>query len=692
MLDNKLIFSDLDICLDNYFKSRLKLFKKLLGLRVIDVLFHMPSYVIEKTYVEQVSKSDIGKIITTKIKIDCIDINYNSSKPIIIYGKSGGELVEILLFNYKKSYAKSMFQVNKEICISGKLGESFSQILQFINPEKILQSNLKDNFGLFNIYPLSAGISQKAIYSVMKSALEILAKSEIQEWIPENIIEKNEFQNFYDSLKNIHFPQNFYENQLNTPFRKRIAFDEFLAEQVVIRLSNPKTKVGNVVKNEKNLIKKLLEILPFCLTDSQNKVIYEIFQDLERGNPMTRLLQGDVGSGKTIVAIITALYVIESGYQCAILAPTEILARQHYFTIKKYFEKLGLSIELLTSNEKGKKRAEIFEKTQTGKLHLLVGTHAIISENVKFQNLGLVIIDEQHRFGVNQRLNLIEKGVSPHVLSMTATPIPRTIIMSLYGDISVSSLMEKPSGRKEIITKAVPINRIMEVIDSMRNIINKGQKIYWICPLIEENEKLKYTCVINRFEFLKKYFENDVEMLHGKMKPNEKQAIFEKFNNGECKILVSTTVIEVGVDVPDASVIFIENAEKFGLAQLHQLRGRVGRSDLQSYCILLFDTKISEIARKRINIIRENNDGFKIAEHDLTLRGGGEILGTKQSGQKIYKTFDINDPNNQTCLFDLMKQASDLATKIIETETAKNYELLLKIFREENFEIIKLSF
>ena len=689
-----MIFEDIQFCIEPYYQKRSGLFKKLMGNRVIDALLHIPSYSIEKIVSNSISKDDIGKQITTKFKVDCVESSgsnkyHRSKSPTKIYGKVEDQNVEILLFNYRGLTAKRYFPVGENVYISGKLSESFSGMLQFINPQKAFPSAKS---GVFNIYPLTTGLLQESVYSIIKSSLNILQKSNIEEWIPKDILEVNSFKSFYDSLFDIHNPQKIIENQMENIAIQRLSFDELLAEQLTIRLSNPKTKQGNIIKNEKNLIAKLLGILPFSLTHSQNKVISEIFNDMESGIPMTRLLQGDVGSGKTIVAIISALYAIESGFQCAILAPTEILARQHYKTISRYFEALNLNVELLTSNEKGKKRKTILESVQNGNTNVLVGTHAIITDQVNFQNLGLVIVDEQHRFGVNQRLQLIEKGVSPHVLSMTATPIPRTIIMSLYGDIEVSSVTEKPIGRKEIITKAISTSKISEVVDSIRNITSKGEKVYWVCPLIEESSKTDYTCVINRFEHLKKSFGDEVLMLHGKMKPLEKQEIFKKFEDGNCNILVSTTVIEVGVDVPNASVIIIENSEKFGLAQLHQLRGRVGRSDIQSYCILLFDQKCSDIARKRISILKETNDGFLISEEDLKLRGGGEILGTKQSGQKKYKIFDVEDPRNQKEIYKILTSASKLASKIIASEDISKYETLLEIFAPQNFENIKKSF
>ncbi len=687
------IFSDLSNCIEPYFQPRLKLFRNLLGFRTIDALLHMPTYTIEKYYISELTNDFIEKTVTTNVIIDCVELNYNrSSSPCKIYCVCGNSPVEIVLFNYNKAYVKSVYPVGKVVCISGKLQVTESGNFKFINPEKVISSRLNNFKGIFNIYPLTTGVSQNGIYSVMNSALDILNKKQIEEWIPKDIMIRNSFKSFYESLKDIHFPKKIYKNKFEESGYRRLVFDELLAEQLVIRLASPKSKSGNVINNEKILINKLLEKLPFDLTDSQNEVLNDILSDMGKNKPMTRLLQGDVGSGKTIVALISILYAIESGYQCAVLAPTEILARQHFKNMKSYFDDLGLNIEILTSSEKGKKRTEILNNVKSGVCNLLVGTHAIIADKVEFNNLGFVVIDEQHRFGVNQRLNLIEKGVSPHVLSMTATPIPRTIIMSLYGDIEVSSIREKPKGRKDIITKAIPRSRMNDVINSINNIIQNNQKIYWICPLVEESEKLKYTCVINRYEYLKKYFPENVLMLHGKMKQKEKQEVFEKFENGECKILVSTTVIEVGVDVPEATTIIIENAEKFGLAQLHQLRGRVGRNDLQSFCVLLFEDKISHIAKERIQTIRNSNDGFEIAEKDLLLRGGGEILGTKQSGEKAYRTFDMKDPVIQSDIYNFLKQASDLATDIIKKEQIYNFKTLLKIFKPENFENIKLSF
>jgi ATP-dependent DNA helicase RecG len=660
----------------------------------MEAVLHMPSYIMKKHYEKAIKKELRGEHVVTAIVVEVVDVpRYSGGKHVtVVYGRSGSEPVRILLFNYKRAYARSVYKVDSTVIISGKLGEAPDKTAQFINPEKLSSCDFSKKVEYVPVYPLCAGLSQRDVHSIVSMALLEIKANQLPEWLPQDIMQVNNFKSYYESIEEIHHPQQMRQSTLDTTEGRRVCFDELLAEQLVLRKHNVRTRHGQLIKNEKMLIGELLSRLPFSLTQSQEKAIQEIFEDLESGKPMARLLQGDVGSGKTIVAIITALYVIESGHQCAILAPTEILARQHHATFSQYLVPLGLNIALLTAAEKGKKRTAVLESLATGSIHVLIGTHAIITDTIKFSTLGLVVADEQHRFGVSQRLNLINKGVSPHVLSMTATPIPRTIVMSLYGDIAMSAITEKPAGRTEIVTKAIPLTRVADLVRSIKTIITSGQKVFWVCPIIEENEKLSYTCVINRFEYLKMHFGEGVEMLHGKMKSSEKQAIFEKFHDGACHILVATTVIEVGIDIRDASVIVIENAEKFGLAQLHQLRGRVGRSAIQSYCILLFGHTISGIAKKRIETIVKSNDGFFIAEQDLELRGGGEVLGVRQSGRKAYKTFDIDDPHNQHHILSLLSQASGLATRIMEADKLGDYEAIFDIFATLNSENIKTSF
>ena len=691
----KMLFDNLSSHLPKSYKSRESLIIKFFGSRIIDVLFHIPSYATEKIFSFPIKISDAEKIIYTKFTPICFEKKTYSKKNVFkVYGQSLDVSLELVFFNLNPRYIKNKLFIGKEVYICGKLTYSPFDGYKISQPEIFSNSSYINTSGIIsNTYPLTTGITQNTVYYLQKYCCNLLNNFKIQEWLPKNIIDLFNFPSFKESFLSIHFPKKVSDVKLSEKYLQRLAFDEILSEQIALKITNEKDSLnGCLIKNDKTLAKKLIDTISFELTTDQKKALENIYKDISSGKRMTRLLQGDVGSGKTIVALISALYAIESGYQVAFLAPTEILARQHYLSWQKYLENTNIQIAILTSFEKTKYRKILSDQLLSGVVNILVGTHAIITDKVLFHNLGLVIVDEQHRFGVNQRLSLIEKGKNPHVLSMTATPIPRTIILSTYGDISLSLIKTKPIGRKKIITSAMPASKINTLTDSLKRIIEKQQKVYWVCPIIEQSEKLNYSCVVNRFEFLKKHFGNEVSMMHGKMNSEEKDEIFHKFKSGESKILVSTTIIEVGVDVRDAVVIVIENAEKFGLSQLHQLRGRVGRSELQSFCILLYEDKISEIQKKRIEIIRESDDGFFIADKDLVLRGEGEILGLKQSGSKKYKTFDLCDSENEEIIQNMLKTASELASSIVLEKKTKNYEFIMKIFQNENFENIKKSF
>jgi ATP-dependent DNA helicase RecG len=675
------------------YKKRASLIRKLIGNRIVDALLFMPSYGVSKKYVFPVTRSNINQTIVTKFKPLAIIKGRNRHKPVKVLGTCGDSQIELVFFHARAAYFKYYLKVGVEVSVCGKLTESATGTLQFIHPERISKSEMARSLsGIQNIYPLTAGVSIFVVQSVISHSIELMRESNIAEWIPDSILLKHNWKSFKESIYRIHNPLGHEDTTLNGLYRQRLCFDECLAEQVSKKISRDKrSDKGFVIQNERKLFKRLLEKLPFQLTADQIGALTEIESDLSSGKNMARLLQGDVGTGKTIVSLLASLLVIESGYQVALLAPTEILARQHYEGFKNILSELGdeTCINILTSNETGKKRKVTLQSLMDGSTNIIVGTHAIISESVVFSNLGMVIVDEQHRFGVNQRLKLINKGKSvPHVLSMTATPIPRTLILSVYGDIDVSLIKSKPIGRKDITTRAVPMSNMLNVIESIKEVIARDEKVYWICPLIEESEKLDYTCVINRFEFLREHFADEVTMMHGKMKTEERREIFEDFRGGKTHVLVSTTIIEVGVDVPDATVIIIENAEKFGLSQLHQLRGRVGRSDLQSFCILLYEDNIGKIQRERLKTIRESNDGFYIAEKDLLIRGSGEILGTKQSGMKKYRTFNVDDQENKITIFEIMREANEVAQNI----DISKCEALLKMFMIENFENVKQSF
>ena len=671
------IFQDINVCIKPYYKSRSKLFRTLIGNTVVDALLYMPTSTIEKFSIDELSKEYVNKQVILNVVIDNIEIpKYTSNKPIIMIGHVGDKTIELLFFNYKPSFLKGIFYIGCNVKLTGQLTMSSMCHYQMINPKR---TNFKTVPGIYNIYPLKNGVTQDCIYSINEKALDILNISNIQEWLPEYIINKYNFYSFYKSLEKIHQPSNSKINLIDNIYRRRICFDELLAEQITIQMNKIQDNKCESINGSISILEEFINKLPFKLTLSQVNAINDIINDMKKGISMKRLLQGDVGSGKTIVAILAMLYVINNGYQCALLVPTEMLARQHYNNIINYLK--DVRIEIFTANEKGKLRKNIIDGVKDNTVKIIVGTHALFNSKLEFHNLGLVIVDEQHRFGVNQRLSLINKGNNPHILSMTATPIPRTIIMSMHGDIDVSSINNKPIGRKEIITTSLCTDKINELISAIRRILDRGEKVYWICPLIEDSEKLDYTCVIERYTFLKQFFGSNIEMLHGKMTANEKQQTFDKFNSSDVNLLVSTTVIEVGIDVPNATVIIIENAERFGLAQLHQLRGRVGRSSLQSYCILLYDKHCSNISRQRIKIMCQTNDGFRISEYDLKFRGGGEINGIKQSGLRKYKTFDNSIPEDQQIINEYIIEANKLAKSIVQMNSVALYNDCLRIFK-----------
>jgi ATP-dependent DNA helicase RecG len=697
MIDDTFLFSSIEDIIDSRQKYRAKLMRKLVGDYVVDALLFRPHGAISRIRTSSISKDLVGKHITTTISpLAFEERSKYSRRPVRVYASCDGTDVEIVFFNNKFSYLKKLIEKCKIIGVSGKLTVSSTGSFQFVHPEYVGYTEYLPQWeGISNIYSLTAGIDQRFINSLIKDILRQFKEKEMKEWIDEDILKEHDWPSFKEATDSLHSPQSPADLTLKSKAIQRLLFDEILAEQLAFRIaSSPASGSKNTVQVQKtSLFQKIIDSLPFALTFDQKQAIDEIINDMNLGKAMKRLLQGDVGSGKTVVALLAAVTVIEGGYQCALLAPTELLAQQHFASCKRFLSDFGLNTEILTAYEKGRKRKAVIEGIACGNTNMLVGTHAIFGESVVFKNLGFVIVDEQHRFGVNQRLHLIEKGFNTHVLSMTATPIPRTLILSNYGDIEVSSLKNKPKGRKDIITRIIPLSKIMDITMSIKNIIKEDKKVYWVCPLIEESETLDYTCVVNRFEYLKQHFADDVLMMHGKMKQDEKAQIFDQFKNGKVHILVATTIIEVGVDVESAVVIIIENAEKFGLAQLHQLRGRVGRNKVQSYCILLRENRISDIAEERLTTIRNTTNGFEIAEKDLLLRGAGEILGTKQSGLKKSRFYTPDEyPIFATEINNIMEDAATYATYVIANNKTQEFKQLLKIFQQENFENLKKSF
>ena len=579
--------------------------------------------------------------------------------------------IDCIFFNSYEGYVRKILPLNQEITVSGKIG-FFKNKYQLTNPKYISEdaSLIKQKH---NTYSLTEGISEKIYNKIINQIINKLPL--LKEWHSNNVLNKFGNINWNEAIIELHKSENVGNYKDN--FYQRLAFDEIFSTFLVnseirkkIRKIKKKAKIFSSEK-QKNIIKKL----EFSLTNDQKKTLDEINNDLISTNKMFRLLQGDVGSGKTIVSLIAAYNTVNSGFQVALMAPTEILARQHFNFAKNLFSK-DINIELISGKSDNKTKKNILDKLSNNKIDIIFGTHAIFQKKVNFNNLGLIIIDEQHKFGVNQRKRLSDKGGDNcDVLLMTATPIPRTLTMTMYGDMDLSIISEKPKSRKPIKTYSKLENKIDDVIKFIKKEMKLGNQIFWVCPLIEESKKLDHSSAVKKFEYLNKLFPGQVSLLHGKTDTTDKENILNNFLKNEFKILVSTTIIEVGIDFPNANVIIIENANKFGLSQLHQLRGRVGRGDKESTCILMFKSNLSENARKRINILKESNDGFYISEEDMKIRGFGDILGFKQSG---IKNFKLADPIHNNDLFLLAEK--EMRRIELANEDISKFKPLIKLY------------
>ena len=625
------LFSNLDT-LPGIGPKNLKLFQKLCGKTILSVLFHLPIAVVNR-------KKE--PFVTIKAMVLKHERPISRKHPYKIHCHTDIGLLDIIFFNYKKDYIIKQLPENTTRIISGQISR-FSNHLQMTHPDYIVEEENKSLIPLYEpIYPLTRGLSNKMIQNVLKTALKCIP--DFPEWQNEAFLKQQKWESFKNCLIKVHSPVSNQEISPFHPTRMRLAYDELLANQLALALVRQKMRKikGISLKGSGELIQKLFALLPFHLTEAQKRSFQEIQEDMASSYRMSRLLQGDVGSGKTIVALMAMIKAVESGYQACLMAPTDILIRQHETTLYKWCQPLGISIILLTGREKGEKREKILNKISDGSAQIVIGTHALFQENVVFHKLGLVVIDEQHRFGVEQRLALTQKGVFVDILAMTATPIPRTLALTYYGDMDISKIDEKPPTRKPIDTRVLSVNKMDETIQKLKNAIQKGAQVYWVCPLIEETEKSDLANVKHRFEYLEGKFPGRIGLIHGKMKGYEKDSLMQDFIDKKIDILVATTVIEVGVDVPNATIMIIEQAERFGLSQLHQLRGRIGRGSSQSVCLLLYQTPLSSTAKKRLNIMRQTEDGFIIAEEDLKLRGAGQVLGTQQSGFQAFKLADL---------------------------------------------------
>ncbi len=637
--------------------------ERLAGTRTRDLLMHLPTGLVDRRYRPKVRDAAPGSIATLEVVVDEHLPPHNKRAPYKVRCHDDTAELTLVFFHARADYLRKQLPEGETRIISGKL-EHFQGDAQMTHPDYMVSPDSADELPLLEtVYPLTAGLSGKVLRKAIHAALESVPP--LPEWQLKDIVEREKWPDFLSAIKRLHNPEGPETLAPKSPERRRLAADELLATQLALAIVRDRTqkKRGRALKGNGHIRGTLIGNLPYSLTGDQEKALQEIITDLESGRAMLRLMQGDVGSGKTVVALLVMAAAVEAGVQAALLAPTEILANQHLETIAPLAEKAGLRVEKLTGRFKGKHRRDILERLAAGEIDILIGTHAIIQDDVQFRDLGLAIIDEQHRFGVQQRLALAAKATAGiDVLGMTATPIPRTLTLTAYGDMDVSRIQEKPPGRQPVDTRVVSLDRLGEVAQGIGRAVQAGQRAYWVCPLVEESEKLDLAAAEDRFRDFQQMLGPRVGLVHGKMKGADKDAVMEKFQTGEISVLVSTTVIEVGVNVPEATIMVIEHAERFGLAQLHQLRGRVGRGAGKSTCILLRGSEIGEVARARLKTMRESEDGFLIAEEDLKLRGGGEIIGTKQSGLPEFKMVDFLEHA------DLIELARDDARLIVNKD------------------------
>ncbi len=633
--------------------------------RVVDLLFHLPVAVIDRSKQPGVALAPEGAIVTLKVRVDRHQKPPRGNRRIpwrVFCHDDTGE-IGLTFFHAHGDYLEKTLPVGATVFVSGRV-EWFNGRPTMVHPDHIVGEADIDSLPLIEpVYPMTAGIARKTFARAVSEAVDQLP--DLPEWLDPELLEERSWQSFHASLAKAHHPETGEDIEPSSPHLSRLAYDELLANQLALALmrEHQRRTTGRARKGDGALRARLVAALPFTLTDSQQASLAEIEADLAAPERMLRLLQGDVGSGKTVVALLAAANVIEAGGQAAIMAPTELLVRQHARTILPLADHAGIRIAVLTGREKGREREEILAGLADGSIDLLVGTHALFQAGVEFNDLALVVVDEQHRFGVHQRLALTAKGGATDVLVMTATPIPRTLVLTYYGDMDVSRLTEKPAGRQPIDTRVIALDRLDEVVERIRGAIDSGAKAYWVCPLVEESEVLDDVAAAEqRYAALTRELGPVVGLVHGRMKAAERDPVMARFLAGNLRVLVATTVVEVGVDVPDATIMVIEHAERFGLAQLHQLRGRVGRSDKPSICLLLYRAPLGAIARERLAIMRETEDGFRIAEEDLRLRGGGEILGTRQSGTPGFR---IARAEHHA---DLMEIARDDARLVVEND------------------------
>ena len=664
--------------------------------RKIDLLWHFPTGVVDRRNRPKIKDLKSGELAT----FDATVLKHKGPKfkgkgrfskaPYRITMEDSTGQIDLVFFRIDPIYLDRQMPIGEIRYISGR-PELYADHLQIPHPDHMLTKEEFEAFpALEPVYPLTQGLTGKVLNKAMSQLIPAIPH--LDEWQEPEWLKKNEWPTFHKALTSLHRPEELEDIKADGKARQRLAYDELLAKQLSLALVRRqlRAKKGRSIKGNGSIRNKIIEALPFALTGSQQMALGEIFADMASENRMLRLLQGDVGSGKTIVALMTAAAAIEEGHQVALMAPTEVLARQHLESLEELASKSGIRLGLLTGREKGRVRKQILLALEEGMIDCLIGTHALFQSDVYFKDLAFAIIDEQHRFGVEQRLALQAKAgpKGAELLVMTATPIPRTLLMTNYGDMDVSKLTEKPAGRKPVTSRVIPIDRLEEVMNGLKRAIQEGAQAYWVCPLVETSDKIELAAAEERHAHLKQHFGDKIGLVHGQMKGEEKDKVMAQFASGALPILVATTVIEVGVNVPNASIMVIEHSERFGLSQLHQLRGRVGRGERQSSCIFLYTSPLGATAKSRLKIMRETEDGFVIAEEDLKPRGGGEMLGRRQSGERDFRVANV--PNQQ----DLITAANDDVKLILHNDpdlTSERGKALRKlIYLFECDEAIKL--